>query len=267
MILWLWGQSSQKTMVVETQQFSPAERLLWGYGITEPSHIDLDAIANDQGAIVKYRALEGCEARLVVRDDCAIVSINSSSNDGRQRFSLAHELAHWICDRKTGSFLCAKEDIGPQNAEARSVEAHANGYASQLILPTYLVDPWMKDRKFSLEVASSLAKEFKVSLTAAAIKLVKRTINPACITCHNQKRLMWHQRSAAFPSEFFVSSELHCDTDAFSLAFGGASGMSRPKKESANRWLSGRDAYRLEVTTQSIKLPDATVLTMIVLGK
>jgi len=254
-------------MSVDIQQFSPAERLLWGYGITEPSHIDLDAIAAEQGAIVKYRALEGCEARLVVRGDCAIVSVNSSSNDGRQRFSLAHELAHWICDRKTGSFLCAKEDIGPQNAEARSVEAHANGYASQLILPTYLVDPWMKDRKVSLEIASSLAKDFKASLTAAAIKLIKRTAKPACITCHNQQRLTWHLRSAAFPSEFFVSSELHCDTDAFSLAFGSGSGMSRPKKESANRWLSGRDAYRIEVTTQSIKLPDASVLTMIVLEK
>lgn len=254
-------------MDVEFSRLSPAERLLWGYGVTDPSHIDLDAIANDKGAEVRYRPLGGCEARLVARGDSAIISVNSGSNDGRQRFSLAHELAHWICDRKTGSFLCAKEDIGPQNAEARSVEAYANGYASQLILPTYLVDPWMKDRKINLDVASALAKDFNASLTAAAIKLVKRASLPAFIACHSQARLVWHQRSIAFPAEFYVTHELHQDTDAFRMAFGGATGMSRTKREAATNWISGRDVFRLEASTQSIKLPDATVLTIVTLIK
>ena len=43
--------------------------------------------------------------------------------------------------------------------------------------------------------------------------------------------------------------------------------MTRPKHEPASRWIAGRDAYQLEVTTQSIKLPDATVLTVIAIGK
>ncbi len=85
-------------MEIDVQQLSPAERLLWSYGVTQPIHIDLDAIANDKDAQVIYRPLDGCEARLVVREDLAIISVNSKSNDGRQRFSLAHELAHLICD-------------------------------------------------------------------------------------------------------------------------------------------------------------------------
>ena len=254
-------------MDVDLSRLSSAERLLWGYGVTDSSHIDLDAIANDNGAEVKYRPLGGCEARLVARGENAIISVNSASNDGRQRFSLAHELAHWICDRKTGSFLCAKEDIGPQNAIARSVEAHANSYASQLILPTYLVEPWMKDRKVNLDVASLLAKDFNASLTAAAIKLVKQATVPAFVVCHNQTRLAWHQRSPACSPEFYVTSELHQDTDAFRMAFGGVMGMSKSKRESASRWISGRDVFRLEVNSQSIKLPDATVLTIITLFK
>lgn len=258
-------------MEVDVKQLSPAERLLWGYGVTDPSHIDLDAIANDNGAEVIYRPLGGCEARLVARGDRAIISVNSNSNnDGRQRFSLGHELSHWICDRKTGTFLCAKEDIGPQNAEAKSVEAQANGYASQLILPTYLVDPWLRKQKtqqLSLDLASSLRKDFNSSLTTSAIKLIKRATLPACITCHNQSVLTWHQRSRSFPSEFYLTSKLHQDTNAFRMAFGGMTGISKPKREPASNWMSGRDAYRLEVTTQSVKLPDSTVLTMIALEK
>ncbi len=175
--------------------------------------------------------------------------------------------AHLICDRKVGSFLCAKEDIGPQNMKAKSVEASANNYASQLILPSYLVDPWLQGRKISLDLASSLGNEFNSSLTAAAIKLIKRTTAPACLTCHNQSGMAWHQRSLSFPSELYLVSELHQDTDAFKIVFGGMSGMSKPKKEPANRWVSGRDTYLVEVTTQSIKLPDSTMLTLITLGK
>lgn len=255
-------------MNVDVSRLSPPERLLWRYGITEPSHIDLEAIANDNGAAVKYRSLEGCEARLVANADSAIITVRINSNDGRQRFSLAHEIAHWMTDRKPGAYRCAKEDIGPQNAEAKSVEEEANAYASQLILPTYLVDPWLNNQKISLDTASSLAKAFNnVSLTAAAIKLLKRTEIPACIVCHNQTKMLWFQRSKAFPTEWRLTGELNQETAAFSLVFGVGSGMTRPKRELANRWASGADVYRQEVTSQSIKLPDTTVLTIITLTK
>lgn len=253
--------------MIDANALSPAERLLWGYGVMHPSHIDLEGIANDRGAEVIHRRLDGCEARLVAGAQRAVISINSDSIEGRKRFSLAHELAHWLCDRNAGSFQCAKEVIGPQNAEARSVEAHANAYASQLILPDYLVSPWAQGKRPNLDTARALAKDFNASLTAAAIKLAKRADTPACIVCHNQTRLLWHQRNAAFSSDFFVSSELHHDTDAFNSAFSAASGMSRPRKEPADRWLSGGGAYRLTVESQSVKLPDATVLTLLALVK
>jgi Zn-dependent peptidase ImmA (M78 family) len=250
-------------MNIDLTRLSAAERLLWGYGVTAPSHIDLDGIAQDKNAKVVYRQLDGCEARLVACGDQAIISINRGSPEGRQRFSLAHELAHWICDRHTGSFLCAQADIGPQNAEARSTEAQANGYASQLILPSYLVDPWCKDKVVSLEAADVLAHDFRTSLTAAAIKLVKRSPQAAVIACHDKTRLMWHQRSLSFPHDFYVVNELHQETEALTIAFTGRSGMTKLKKEAANRWIKGPNTYRLDVHTQSIRLPDETVLTSI----
>ena len=255
-------------MRIDTALLSPAERLLWSHGVVAPCQNDLEGIANARGARVVHRHLDGCEARLVASADQAVISVSTAGgNDGRRRFSLAHELAHWICDRKTGSFQCAKEVIGPQNAEAKSVEAHANAYASQLILPDYLVVPWAYGKRMNLDVAKALANDFNTSLTAAAIKLAKRATAPACIVCHNQSRLLWHQRNGTFPSELFVLGELHQDTDAFGIAFGAAAGLSRPRKEPADRWLSGGGAYRLTIESQSIKLPDSTVLTMLSLCK
>lgn len=250
-------------MGIDPLRLSRAERLLWSYGVLEPAHIDLEGIALDQGARVRYRTLDGCEARLVARGQAAVISINATSTEGRQRFSLAHELAHWICDRTTGSFICAKEDIGPQNAEARSVEALANDYASQLLLPDYLVVPWIEGKRASLDVASSLAKQFNASLTAAAIALARKAQRAACVACHSQTKLEWFRKNRTFPGEMFLRRELHQDTAAFELAFGSTSGMSTPKRESADRWVSGPNAYRTTVESQSIRLPDRTVLTLL----
>lgn len=246
---------------------TPAEVLLWNYGITEPNQIDLDAIAYDRQAVVRYRMMEGCEARLVAGIENAVISVNTTGVSlGRQRFSVAHELAHWLCDRHTGSFLCAKTDIGPQNAEAKSVEAHANAYASQLILPSYLVDPWLTGRAASLAVARAMAAEFRSSLTAAAIKLIKRTHHVAMVARYGQGRLIWHQRSMSMSPDYYVLPELHQDTDAFALSFGGAV-ADRSRQEPAGRWVSGPNIMRMNAVTQSVRLPDGTVLSLVALGK
>jgi hypothetical protein len=254
--------------VIDVQQLTPAEHLLWSYGVTQPEHIDLEAIARDRQAIVKYRPLSGCEARLVAGRDAAIISVNSQNRSlGRKRFSLAHEIAHWLCDRHTGSFQCAKSDIGPQNAEAKSVEAHANGYASQLVLPNYLVDPWVAGRVPSMDLANALAKEFSASKSASTIKLIKRSSHVAAVACYYQGKLTWHQRSPQFPSDYWVLGELHHDTEAFALTFGAGNGaITRPRREPANRWLRGPDSERIEVTAQSRKLWDETVLSLMVIS-
>jgi len=248
-------------MSVDPPTLSKAERLLWDYGVAQPAHIDLEAIAFDLNALVRYRRLDGCEARIVVNGERALISVNEKSPVGRRRFSLAHELAHWIRDRS--SFQCVGDDIGPQNAEARNAESAANEFASQLVLPDYLVNPWIERKTVSLDTAAALATDFKVSLTAAAIKLVKRSAAPAVVACYSQTRLRWFRKNRAFPAEYFLVNELHAETDALSLVFGGTSGLSRTKDEPAHRWFTGPDVFRIAVRSQSVKLPEGDVLTVI----
>lgn len=253
-------------MVVDLSRLSPAERLLWSHGVRKPEHIDLEAIAGATGARVVYRKLDGCAARLVAADEQAVISVSLDDNKGRQRFSLGHELAHWLCDAKRSSFKCASADIGPQNAEAKTVEANANSYSSQLILPDYLVEPWINERKVNLDLAQALGSEFQASLTASALKVLQRSKAPALVVCHDQRKLKWFRRNLAFSLDFFVLSELHQDTAAFEMAFGAAKGLSRPAKNMASLWLSGPNVYRTEVWVQSVKLPEGSVLTLLTMA-
>lgn len=195
--------------------------------------------------------------------DRAVISVAADDTLGRRRFSLGHELAHWIQDAQRTSFKCTSTDIGPQNAEAKSIEADANIFASQLVLPDYLVWPWLADRKPSLDLANAMGNDFQASLTASALKLLQRTKVPTAITCHDQRKLKWSRRSRGFSTDFYIFNELHQETVAFEMAFGAGKGLSRPKRESASRWISGPGAHLMEVWSQSIKLPEGSVLTML----
>jgi Zn-dependent peptidase ImmA (M78 family) len=249
--------------IIDVGRLSRPERLLWQHGVRKPEHIDLEAIACATGAHVVYRKLDGCAARLVAAGDRAVISIGVDDTLGRRRFSLGHELAHWMQDAQQTSFKCTSTDIGPQNAEARTIEADANSFASQLVLPDYLVWPWVADRNPSLDLANTMGADFQASLTASALKLLKRAKVPAAITCHDQRKLKWSRRSLDFSTDFYILNELHQDTIAFEMAFGSSKGLSRPKRESASRWISGPGTYRMEVSSQSVKLPEGSVLTML----
>jgi hypothetical protein len=247
---------------IDVERLSEPERLLWRYGVTKPEHINLDAIAEDQGAPVRYAPLCGCEARLVAIGKKAAITVNSGSRPERQRFSVGHELAHWR-DRHTGGFQCAQEDISPQNVKAKSAEADANAYASQLLLPSYLVDPWILGRKTSLDTAKQLGQDFRASLTASAIKLVKRSAVAACVLCHKQRGLSWFAKNDAMPEDTYIPSELSHETAAFGMVFEDGERMSRPSVEPASRWVSSQALRTAEVESQSVRLSEGVVLTVI----
>jgi Zn-dependent peptidase ImmA (M78 family) len=247
---------------IDLSKLTKPERLLWSYGITSPAEIDLEVIALDLGATVRYLKLDGCDARIVGNDSAAIISINSSTHPARQRFSLAHEIGHWFEDRGKGVLPCSAEDIGPQNAQAKSKEALANSFASQLILPSYLFTPRAAGYSPNLDTASNLASEFNASLTATAIKLAGISLVPTMAVCHSQIKREWFFRNDAFSPDMWPLRELHHDTEAFELLFKASSGKTRIKHESATRWLNGPGVSLMQVKAQSVKLPDGTVLSL-----
>jgi hypothetical protein len=244
-------------------RLSKAESILYGYGIDHPSQIDLEAIAYELGASVRYRDLEGCEARLVAGPERAIITVNAHGQTQRQRFSIGHELGHWVENHGLGGFACAKEDISPRDQQARGVEAEANGFASQLILPSYLFEPMAAGKAISLDSADALAQAFNASLTATAIKLTKTASVPAAILCHNPAGLAWHMRNRLFPENAWIPKEVHQETDAFELLYASTGGRSRARTQSAEIWLSWREAPWRNVLAQSVKLPNSQVLSLI----
>ena len=90
----------------------------------------------------------------------------ASAYPGRRRFTLAHEIGHWICqclDGRGEPVMCRAEDVtvGPA---ARALEREANVFAAELLMPE-------REIRTDHERAQLTARRYAVSELALAWRL------------------------------------------------------------------------------------------------
>lgn len=241
----------------------PAEQLLQQLGITEPDEIDLEAIALTQGARVRYRPLDGCEARILGRGDQAIITVNSRSSERRQRFSIAHELGHWRWHR--GRLLvCRTDEIGAAGKQRPEIERVADGYAADLLMPHYLFQPVSASyNKLTFKTVADIAEAFDVSLTAAAIRLVETGHSSSLLVCHGRNGRKWFTRSPDIPDRWFPQDMLDAASFAFDILFGDNPDDRMPRRMGAEAWFDRAEADRYELFEQTVRVGADEILTLL----
>jgi Zn-dependent peptidase ImmA (M78 family) len=241
----------------------PAEQLLQSLGITDPRDIDLEAIAFDQGAIVKYRPLSGCEARILGYGKRAVITVDNRHLKARVRFSTAHELGHWHSHRGR-SLICRPEDIGSPGRNPFDPEVVADSYAADLLLPRYLFVPRANSfGKTTFEALEKLTEEFATSMTATAIRLVEYGPEPAVLVCHGPQGRKWFRRPQRIPERWFPSDELDSDSCAFEVLHSDLR-RSRRTLIRASAWFDRRGAGQFQLYEQAFKVADDEILTILI---
>jgi hypothetical protein len=249
---------------VSTQ--AATEQVLRELGITHPAEIDVDAIAWSLGARVKYRPLDGCEARITGHGDRAIISVNSRSSPQRRRFSVAHELGHWRYHR--GRILvCRADEIGRAGHSYSPVERVADSYAAQLLMPPYLFDPIARScPKATFQTVSQIANAFDTSVTATAIRLVEGRHFPAVLVCHGLGGRKWFTRSPDVPERWFPQETLDPESFAFGVLFGKQPNDPAPRKIGADAWFDRPEAQRYELHEQTMRTSSTEALTLVLIA-
>lgn len=244
---------------------TPAERLLQGFGIDKPEEIDLEAIAHALNAKVRYRSLDGCEARILGTTEAAIITVHSGSTRRRKRFSIAHELGHWYHHR--GQCLaCRLEDIRGDDRGSQQPERVANRFAADLLLPDYLFGSIARQHaKLSFKTVNALADVFNASITATAIRLVESDHAPAVLVCHGPKGRKWFTRSPSVPSKWFPQDTLDADSFAFGVQFGGKPDDPLPRRVDADTWFDRAEAARFEVQEQTVRVGESETLSLVLI--
>jgi Zn-dependent peptidase ImmA (M78 family) len=239
--------------------------MLMALGIERPEQIDLEAIAWEHGAVVKYRPLNRCEAMIVGAQRRAIITVNSRAIPTRRRFSVAHEIGHWHHHRGRILF-CGAADIGNPAHSGLNPENQADLFASDLLLPDFMFQPRItRMKRITLATAREIAEEFNVSLTATLLKLAESDRFPIVVVCYNKQRRRWFRRAPMVPGWWFPNDALDADSIAFEMLFGGAAEISYARKIGAEAWFEFRGVDRFEIQEQSFLLPNDEVLTLLIL--
>ncbi|WP_194868650.1 ImmA/IrrE family metallo-endopeptidase [Pseudoalteromonas sp. PPB1] len=178
--------------------------LYYELGITQPAEIDLEAIAYHKQAVVKQKPLSGCEARIIGAGDSAIITVNSNSDRERQKFSIGHELGHWFKDRGKIGNLCAATDMELGAKKQKPRENIANQFASELLMPHFLMRSVINGSQFNSDLVSSVARAFDCSFMASLRRTIKMDHHMGFMACYKKcGTRRYFEKHSQLPGAFF----------------------------------------------------------------
>ncbi|HEX3462584.1 MAG TPA: ImmA/IrrE family metallo-endopeptidase [Candidatus Elarobacter sp.] len=113
--------------------------MLEKHGIEEPP-VDLERIAHDLGVRIEYPRLgDSLSGFLAITDGERLIGVNARHHKNRQRFTLAHELAHLVLGHETGEVHVDKGIVLFRDTDSSShgteIEMEANRFAAELLVP------------------------------------------------------------------------------------------------------------------------------------
>jgi Zn-dependent peptidase ImmA (M78 family) len=145
--------------------------------------VDIKRIMADQNILVRYIELPGdISGVLDTRGDQPIVLIQKNHDKKRKRFSLAHELGHYVLKSSPRGVHLDRQTYFRSNLSSAGTdleEKKANRFAAELLMPSDILLMLLKDipdlidtdEKNSLGALKHLAKLFDVSVAALTIKI------------------------------------------------------------------------------------------------
>ena len=80
------------------------------------------------------------------------ILVNAAEPEPRQRFTIAHELGHWICQCLEGTakpIYCRADEIGV-DPDAKALEREANIFAANLVMPEGAVREACGENRFGV---------------------------------------------------------------------------------------------------------------------
>lgn len=136
--------------------------------------VDLAGLAKRLGLIVKSATLDPGKSGEIRPDGEGryIIKVNRHDSIGRQRFTVAHEIAHFLLHReRIGNGI--SDDALYRSSQSDEIEWEANRLAADIVMPSRAIeDAIATAEKLGItNYRDELADRFKVSPTAMGIKL------------------------------------------------------------------------------------------------
>jgi len=222
--------------------------------ILDPCELDVELIAAHYGAITHYRPLRHEEGRMLRRGGTGLIVVaDTLRGSPRARFVAAHELGHFLLHEGIDQyFLCETADLS--DYQGNGVEAEANHFAAELLMPAQFFAPRCDRNRPCLDDLRELADAFSTSLMATAIRFAQFCPEPFAAVVSTQGRILYASKSPSFP--FYIATGHHLSpscTYAGEL-HRGRSIPSEPQLVDAGGWVESDDAAEADLLEHSMRL-------------
>lgn len=142
--------------------------------------VDVLKIAKEEGLEVTAYDLGDISGVLHINKDKGIIGYNPKHSTVRQRFTIAHELGHYILHKHTGDIFVDnnfnqvhfRDDKSSTGQVIKELEA--NAFAAALLMPEELIKLEVENHNFDLADESAfteLAELFNVSVQAMTYRI------------------------------------------------------------------------------------------------
>ena len=139
--------------------------------------VKLGQIARDLGVLIKISSLRiGISGQITNENGNYIIRVNRHEARERQRFTIAHELAHFLLHRHIidSSDDGITDTVLYRSGASENVEYEANRLAAEIIMPLELLEKQLNEEFGGVVTDASiegLAASFQVSKAAMEIRL------------------------------------------------------------------------------------------------
>ncbi|MHB1421085.1 MAG: ImmA/IrrE family metallo-endopeptidase [Bacillota bacterium] len=210
--------------------------------------IPIREIARAVGIVdIKTMSTENVEGMLVADDakSAGVIFFKESSPLGRQRFTIGHELGHFLLLHHGSEQSCAPDDIkfcSSSNA-LKSLEFEANQFSELLLMPEDLVSRAINGSILNMELLKSISGDFEISFEAMANKCSSLSNTPFALIYSKDGvvRYCWRDRKR-FPwwVPFKKNDLLPPSSQAISLSQPEET-ISSPVEVDPTEWISIND--------------------------
>lgn len=230
-------------MAVLRRPFARARRLareaLWECGIDEPAKIEPLAIVGRRRIVVIYGKLDGATAQILRHGERAIIRVSDEIVQvGRVRFTIAHEVGHYLLGHRIPSEL--DRDVAlPFSAHQ---EREADVFATEFLMPGAWVAP-LCGRAADLAAVRTIAETFRTSIVASAVRLVEVSPASCAVAYSKEGRVVWAKGSRMFPGR--IPEELRIGRGALAFDYKEGTALDAgPRVVPARAWfgVNGADA-------------------------
>jgi Zn-dependent peptidase ImmA (M78 family) len=158
---------------------------------------DLESIAAGMGA--KVVAIESANYDgLLVRiegTNRARIGINQQIPvEGRKRFTVAHELGHYVLNHGGETVRCRPNDIENWNPKLRREERDANTFAAEVLMPHQVVRRIVAKTP-AFDRVEEIAQQCGTSLTSSALRLVELSSFQTGVVWSEAGAVSWYRTS------------------------------------------------------------------------